>query len=76
MWSFIAQLPADVAGVQVFSFLALIDMVRLDSSVVNRRLRLNLDNAFTCTTVSTPQHRNHTRDAWQWCIKRLLLSAS
>jgi hypothetical protein len=70
MWSSIAQLPADVAGVQVFSFLALIDMVRLDSSVVNRRLRPNLDNAFTCTTVSTPQHRNHTGDAWQWCIKR------
>jgi hypothetical protein len=39
----------------VFSFLALIDMVRLDSSVVNRRLRPNLDNAFTCTTV---QHRS------------------
>jgi hypothetical protein len=53
MWSTIEHLPPDLLGVQVFSFLTLESLVKMDSAVSEKRHRSTLEIAFKFATVSS-----------------------
>jgi hypothetical protein len=72
MWSTIEHLPPDLLGVQVFSFLTLESLVKMDSAVSEKRHRSILEIAFKFATVSTIKTtpRDCGKKAWKWCTLR------
>jgi hypothetical protein len=78
--NWLLYLPPDIAGICVFSFLSLADLVSIDSAVASETQRPVLKAAFGYTTTSLIQtNRNKynfsTTAAVKWCIKRSITAA-
>jgi hypothetical protein len=71
MWCL--SFPAEVLGLRVFAFLHLVALVRIDSAVLERRYRANLEEAYayyTSVNLATDYYTTCLMDSWQWCLYR------
>jgi hypothetical protein len=71
MWCL--SFPAEVLGLRVFAFLHLVALVRIDSAVLERRYRTNLEKAYayyTSVNLASDYYTTCLTDSWQWCLHR------
>lgn len=69
VWEMVfAHLPADLAGTQVFSFLSVEDLVRLDSAVLNNQ-RETLKGFYAFATIAAAVAETK-QFVWKWCANR------
>jgi hypothetical protein len=80
MITLISSLPAQVVGAQVFSFLYLSTIIRLDCSVAYSSHRSVVQEAISLSTVSisSRQHQGLTdqQKLWSWCVRRSVAAKS
>jgi hypothetical protein len=69
----ILSLPADVVGCRVFFFLKMKDLGRLDSAVVRKKHRHELQQAFAFASVDIDRSYMYSRHGWKhwkWCVEK------
>jgi hypothetical protein len=71
---YLSSLPSHLVGTQVFAFLSLTCLVKLDSALAEKGKPHALKTALTfCTVNAIDLNQEHNVEAWRWCTKRRVI---
>jgi hypothetical protein len=71
---YLCSLPSHLAGTQVFAFLSLTCIVKLDSALAEKGKPHALKTALTfCTVNAIDLNQEGNVEAWRWCTKRRVI---
>jgi hypothetical protein len=71
---YLSSLPSHLVGTQVFSFLSLTCLVKLDSALAEKGKPHALKTALTfCTVNAIDLNQERNVEAWRWCTKRRVI---